>query len=250
MMTVGRDVEEPITRLAQKARAARHASHPGDAAAVGRRHHRPHQGELPGAHLVPGDGARRLAHHPRLASAPSACSAAATCLYMPPGTARGAAPARRLVSRGRDPQGRRASSSGRARRSTRSSLLEGRTTRTSEAPERTIWTTSCTIRRCGWSPRAARPRSPGCSAGLRVGYNRAARMIERMEREGVVTASEGGRPREVLGTADRGGLMRIDAASIGLGARAVASGAPRAHAVAVRRDRAPRAGSASTRPKI
>jgi len=33
---------------------------------------------------------------------------------------------------------------------------------------------------------------------LRVGYNRAARMIERMEREGVVTTSENGRPREVL----------------------------------------------------
>ncbi len=33
---------------------------------------------------------------------------------------------------------------------------------------------------------------------LRVGYNRAARMIERMERDGVVSASEGARPREVL----------------------------------------------------
>lgn len=33
---------------------------------------------------------------------------------------------------------------------------------------------------------------------LRVGYNRAARMIERMEREGVVSSSDGGRPREVL----------------------------------------------------
>jgi S-DNA-T family DNA segregation ATPase FtsK/SpoIIIE len=37
---------------------------------------------------------------------------------------------------------------------------------------------------------------------LRVGYNRAARMIEMMEREGIVGPADGSRPREVLARAD------------------------------------------------
>jgi DNA segregation ATPase FtsK/SpoIIIE, S-DNA-T family len=39
---------------------------------------------------------------------------------------------------------------------------------------------------------------------LRVGYNRAARMIERMEREGVVSPGSGSKPREVLAQAIAG----------------------------------------------
>ena len=42
----------------------RHPRHPGDAAPVGRRHHRHHQGELPDPHLLPGHLQDRQPHHP------------------------------------------------------------------------------------------------------------------------------------------------------------------------------------------
>jgi S-DNA-T family DNA segregation ATPase FtsK/SpoIIIE len=35
-----------------------------------------------------------------------------------------------------------------------------------------------------------------------VGYNRAARMIEMMERDGIIGPSDGSRPREVLARGD------------------------------------------------
>jgi S-DNA-T family DNA segregation ATPase FtsK/SpoIIIE len=44
----------------------------------------------------------------------------------------------------------------------------------------------------------------GLQRKLRVGYNRAARMIEVMERQGIVGPSDGVRPREVLGRREEG----------------------------------------------
>ncbi len=64
MMVAGKDIEGAIQRLAQMARAAGIHVILGDAAPVGRRHHRHHQGELPDPDLLPGDVEDRQPHHP------------------------------------------------------------------------------------------------------------------------------------------------------------------------------------------
>jgi S-DNA-T family DNA segregation ATPase FtsK/SpoIIIE len=58
--------------------------------------------------------------------------------------------------------------------------------------------TRCSTRRCRSSSRAAAPPSPGVQRRLKIGYNRAARMIEEMERIGIVGPAETNGNREVL----------------------------------------------------
>ena len=65
IMREGRKVEDPIVKIAQKARAVGHPPRAGDPAAVGQRRDRPHQGQRPVAHRVRDGVDGRLADGPR-----------------------------------------------------------------------------------------------------------------------------------------------------------------------------------------
>ena len=197
MMTMGRKVEEPITRLAQKARAA------GMHLIVATQ--RPSVDVITG--LIKANFPARISFQvtARVDSRTILDHIGAErllgrgdMLYMPSGSARAAAPARAAGHRGGDPQGRRRASRSRASRSTRSTCSRRRRATTRRGGDE-----DDLERRAVRSGRALVTSSRQASISwvqrrLRVGYNRAARMIERMEREGVVSASESGRPREVL----------------------------------------------------
>ena len=65
MMVASNEVEESICAAGADGPRRRHPPDPGDAAAVGGRHHRPHQGQPALAHLVPRVVEDRLAHDSR-----------------------------------------------------------------------------------------------------------------------------------------------------------------------------------------
>ncbi len=99
MMVAGKDIEGAIQRARPDGPRRRHPSDHGDAAALGGRHHRHHQGELPDPHLLPGDQ-RRSTRAPSSASrARSSCSARATCSTWPAAGASRASTARSSPTR-------------------------------------------------------------------------------------------------------------------------------------------------------
>ncbi len=64
MMVAGKDIEGAIQRLGADGPRRRHPSDHGDAAPLGRRHHRHDQGQFPDPRLLPGDEQDRQPHDP------------------------------------------------------------------------------------------------------------------------------------------------------------------------------------------
>ena len=195
LLSEGKTVERDITRLAQKARAVGNPSDSRHAASVGRRDHRAHQGEPAGAHLAAGDLARRLAHDPRFDRRRTAARRGRHAVHAA-GQREAAPPARTVRFGDRDSQGGRFSArAGRARLPDGNPRDQGagedggdggggeRDELYDEAVRIVIETNQASISMI--------------QRRLRIGYNRAARMVEQMEREGLVTPADGMRPREV-----------------------------------------------------
>ena len=60
------------------------------------------------------------------------------------------------------------------------------------------WTTSCIRTRCAWCCEMGRASTSTLQRRLRIGYGRAARLIDIMEKDGIVGPPDGTKPREVL----------------------------------------------------
>ena len=63
-------------------------------------------------------------------------------------------------------------------------------------------TIRCSTMQCVWFSNSERPPLLCCSVALRIGYGRAAHLIDLMERDGLVGPADGSKPREILKSPD------------------------------------------------
>jgi S-DNA-T family DNA segregation ATPase FtsK/SpoIIIE len=196
MMTAGRNVEEPITRLAQKARAA------GIHLILATQ--RPSVDVITG--LIKANFPARISFQvtARVDSRTILDNIGAErllgggdMLYLPPGTARVQRLHGAFVS---EAEIRKVTNWAKqqAKPQYAMDLLEGGDDDEAEAGDEAEYDDEMYDQAVRLVTESRQASISWVQRRLRVGYNRAARMVERMEREGVVSPSENGRPREVL----------------------------------------------------
>ena len=136
-------------------------------------------------------------------------------LFLPPGTVAAAARARSLRHRKGNLRCRRVlESAGRGRICRRLPRSRRRTTRAGEldGDRRRARTTTirCSTMPCAWCFEFGKASTSLLQRRLRIGYGRAAHLIDLMERDGLVGPADGSRPREILKPA--GWLQEVEQA--------------------------------------
>ena len=180
----------------------RHPPDHGDAAPVGRRHHRHDQGELPDPHLLPGDLEDRQPHHPRRDGRRAAARPGRHALH---GRRRPHHPRARPLRLGRGGRGGGDAPQASGRPDYDGGVLDGpdaddeaRSTWCSASAATPTATTRSTTRRWRSSPRTASARPPTSSASSPSATTRPRKLVEQMEEQGVVSPANHVGKREVL----------------------------------------------------
>ena len=194
MMVAGNEVEESICAPGADGARGRHPSDSRDAAAVGRRHHRPDQGEPAGAHLVPRVLEDRLANDSRRQRRRAAARQGRHALPAA-GLVALRPPARALHLRtGERAAGQLPAQAGQAdlrhddhrrRQERRAGAIEFDKDELYDEASRIVVS-------------SGQASISYLQRRLRIGFSRAARLVDMMEADGLVSAAAGGKPREVL----------------------------------------------------